>query len=125
MTCFDRVFVNPLIGCSTPNVFQAYKNLGTAFSDPVIVPEKFPDYKSVISFLSQCRNDLLDAACSVVPETSEALDSLRDTGSDLVRLSGSGATCFGLFDSSEKAKAAAAHIQSSYPKWWSCSTILL
>jgi 4-diphosphocytidyl-2-C-methyl-D-erythritol kinase len=47
------------------------------------------------------------------------LSLLREAkGCTLARMSGSGATCFALFDSDPSAAAAAAHLKGLHPKWW-------
>jgi 4-diphosphocytidyl-2-C-methyl-D-erythritol kinase len=62
------------------------------------------------------RNDLQSPAVSLVPEIAEVLDWLRArSGADIVRMSGSGATCFALFDSEEARDAAAA---AAPGRWW-------
>lgn len=68
------------------------------------------------------RNDLEAPAISLVAEISEVLDAL--SGATLARMSGSGATCFGLFDSEADRDRAAAEIGAAHPAWWLCQTRL-
>lgn len=46
-------------------------------------------------------------------------------GSILSRMSGSGVSCFGIFNSEENAKAAAVNIGKKQPEWWVCDTQLI
>ena len=62
------------------------------------------------------RNDLETPATGLVPEIAEVLDSL--SGARLARMSGSGATCFGLFASEADRDAADARIAAARPHWW-------
>jgi 4-diphosphocytidyl-2-C-methyl-D-erythritol kinase len=68
------------------------------------------------------RNDLEAPAIGLVPAISEILDWLRQqAGADVVRMSGSGATCFGLFDSEAARDAAAEAVPET---WWHLATHL-
>jgi 4-diphosphocytidyl-2-C-methyl-D-erythritol kinase len=62
------------------------------------------------------RNDLEAAARALVPEIGEALAALADAR--IARMSGSGATCFGLYDGEGRRDAAAARIRAARPGWW-------
>jgi 4-diphosphocytidyl-2-C-methyl-D-erythritol kinase len=69
--------------------------------------------------LERCRNDLEAPAIAIEPVIGEALASLRKLpGLSIARMSGSGATCFGLFDDLAAAREAAARLQATYPSWW-------
>jgi 4-diphosphocytidyl-2-C-methyl-D-erythritol kinase len=71
------------------------------------------------------RNDLEPAAIAVAPMIAEVLDALRTCRDvDLVRMSGSGATCFALFASEAARDAAATQIPSTHPGWWLLSSRL-
>jgi 4-diphosphocytidyl-2-C-methyl-D-erythritol kinase len=70
----------------------------------------------------QGRNDLETPACMLVPEIGEVLNWLQaQVGANFVRMSGSGATCFALFDSEEARDAAAAVCP---PNWWHLASFL-
>lgn len=64
------------------------------------------------------RNDLEAAAISLCPPIAEVLAALRATGADLVRMSGSGATCFALFRSRDVMRQAAEKLALEHPGWW-------
>ncbi len=62
---------------------------------------------------------MTESASGIVPEIGNILNALgRKSGCLLARMSGSGATCFGLFDTSENALEACARIREENPDWW-------
>jgi 4-diphosphocytidyl-2-C-methyl-D-erythritol kinase len=64
-------------------------------------------------------NDLEAAAIAIAPVIADALAALRALpGCRLVRMSGSGATCFALFASTRAATAGAAMLRAAQPHWW-------
>lgn len=68
------------------------------------------------------RNDLEPAAIFMVPEIREMLEALADAS--IARMSGSGATCFGLYATEAKRDASAARIRMAHPGWWVSQTRL-
>jgi 4-diphosphocytidyl-2-C-methyl-D-erythritol kinase len=64
------------------------------------------------------RNDLEAAAISLCPPVAEVLAALRETEAELVRMSGSGATCFGLFRRHDVMRKAAEELALEHPGWW-------
>jgi len=112
------VLVNPGRPCATTAVFGELKG---AFG------EKAPDYEGsdLIGYLTQTRNDLTQAASALVPEIAEALGLIeKQQGCRMARMSGSGATCFGLFGSEMEALEAAEEILRAHPNWWVRATVL-
>ena len=69
------------------------------------------------------RNDLEAPAVALVPEIGRVLDALA--GGDIARMSGSGATCFGLFADEDARDRAAASVRRTHPGWWVMATRLL
>ena len=63
------------------------------------------------------RNDLEEAAISLVPEIGELLHAMAEH-SDFARMSGSGATCFAMFDQADDAKAAEEHLRTKFCEKW-------
>jgi 4-diphosphocytidyl-2-C-methyl-D-erythritol kinase len=57
-------------------------------------------------------------AISLCPEVADVLEALRQTDATLVRMSGSGATCFALYRSTGAMRQAAAKLASEHPGWW-------
>lgn len=91
----EIMLVNPRVPVSTPQIF---KSLQTR-NNPAM-QEELPDWndaKSFVDWLSEQRNDLQPPAIVQAPVIAEVLDYLSQSGSLLSRMSGSGATCFGLF----------------------------
>jgi 4-diphosphocytidyl-2-C-methyl-D-erythritol kinase len=79
----------------------------------------------LIDYVSRHPNDLEPAALSLHPAIAQALAALRAlSGCRLARMSGSGASCFGLFDSSRAAAAAARALRAAHPQWWIRPTLL-
>ena len=111
----DLVLVNPRRPVSTPAVFRARSG---AFGDAVgAVPSD--SREALIDWLGGRRNDLEAAAREVEPSVGTVLDSLgRRDGCRLARMSGSGATCFGIFEDAAAAAAAAGAITREAPDWW-------
>jgi 4-diphosphocytidyl-2-C-methyl-D-erythritol kinase len=71
------------------------------------------------------RNDLEGPAVALQPIIADVLNELRALpGCRLARMSGSGATCFGLFDSGRAAATAARAVRTKYPDWWVRATTL-
>ncbi|MDS9467091.1 4-(cytidine 5'-diphospho)-2-C-methyl-D-erythritol kinase [Paracoccus sp. MBLB3053] len=110
------VLLNPLLGLSTPAVFKAM-----SCRDNPPMPEQLPafdDTAALIDFVAACRNDLQPAAIRLMPEIADCLATLEAAGARLARMSGSGATCFGLFETAAAAQAARATIAAAHPGWW-------
>jgi 4-diphosphocytidyl-2-C-methyl-D-erythritol kinase len=64
------------------------------------------------------RNDLEAPAIAICPVIADVLAALRETAPFLARMSGSGATCFALYDSEGELRAAANALKKSCPEWW-------
>ncbi|HRY26390.1 MAG TPA: 4-(cytidine 5'-diphospho)-2-C-methyl-D-erythritol kinase [Geminicoccaceae bacterium] len=111
------VLANPGIGLGTAEVFRALD----PERQPVARPP-FPPHPSLTRFavwLHESRNELEPAARRLAPVIGYVLERLRREPDCLVaRMSGSGATCFGLFADEESAEAAAARIAREEPGWW-------
>ena len=70
-------------------------------------------------------NDLEGPAITLQPVIADLLDALRSTPAcRLARMSGSGATCFALFDTTRAAAAAARALRGAHPTWWVRATTL-
>jgi 4-diphosphocytidyl-2-C-methyl-D-erythritol kinase len=102
------LLVNPRVPLATGAVFAAWDGI-----DRGPLPE---GPASVIA--EQSRNDLEAAAISLCPVIAEVLVELRESGADLVRMTGSGATCFGLFRRHDVISNAMETLQSRRPAWW-------
>jgi 4-diphosphocytidyl-2-C-methyl-D-erythritol kinase len=111
MPAFAMVLANPLLGVSTPEVFRRLATKNNAAL--VVAPTA-----SWLDALADMRNDLEPPARALMPEIAEISDMLTGEGALFVRMSGSGATCFGIFDSMAKAEAAASALHGRRPNWY-------
>lgn len=97
------LLVNPGVALATPPVFRAWDGVD----------------RGPLGDTIDGRNDLEEPALRLVPEIAQVLETLRKAaGITLARMSGSGATCFGLFEdvgSRDAARSAIAHL---HPDWW-------
>ncbi len=110
------VLANPGVPLSTAAVFAARQG---DFSAPARWREPISELRALAARLNACRNDLEAPALALVPEIRAVLATLRDTaGCMLARMSGSGATCFGLYAMEAAATAAARRIAATRPGWW-------
>jgi 4-diphosphocytidyl-2-C-methyl-D-erythritol kinase len=110
------VLVNPGVAVSTGRVFGAMQG---AYSQTALFPSRISSQHDLIAALGETRNDLTLPAIGLSPQIGDVLDVLNaEPGCLLARLSGSGATCFGLFPDTEKADQAARKIQRDQNGWW-------
>lgn len=115
------LLVNPGVGVSTPAVFRRLERRdGTPL--PELPPQ--PTADALAAFLrAETRNDLEAPAIEEAPVIAEALERIRATdGCRLARMSGSGATVFGIFSNMEAADRAAQQIAAERPEWWVVAT---
>jgi len=115
------VLVNPGVGVSTGKVFAA---MGARHGVDLPLPPQFADAAALIAYLKTTANDMEAPARSLAPVIGEVLDFIAGQGALLTRMSGSGATCFGLFDSDTAASRAADAIHAAHPQWWAVATTL-
>lgn len=117
------VLVNPLVAVSTPEVFRARRG---RFNQAAPLTEAPADAAALAEALRERANDLTKAAVSLAPEIGTVLVDIGALpGCLLARMSGSGATCFGLFAAEAEARAAAATLAQSRPEWWSAAAPLV
>lgn len=110
------VLVNPLKPCPTAEVFRRHQGF---HEGSISFPVAFETVRQFAAFLETQDNDLLNAALQVVPEIGDCLEALSAQSVCLIsRLSGSGATCFGVFESAQQAADVAERIAQSFPGWW-------
>lgn len=117
------VLVNPNVGVSTPAIF---KSLESKNNPPLTEPADTVDQTAPFTqWINDCRNDLQPPAIIHCQQVEECLNALSNcNGSMAARMSGSGATCFGLFENDEDAKSAADELQTEHPDWWVVATKL-
>ncbi|MFD1883185.1 4-(cytidine 5'-diphospho)-2-C-methyl-D-erythritol kinase [Paracoccus pacificus] len=115
------VLANPRIAVPTGSVFSAMESRDNS---PMVEIPRFADAADLAAFLRTCRNDMQHAATTICPAIALVLAALSDTRDCLlVRMSGSGATCFGLYASRADAEAAAAALAGR--GWWVAAAPML
>ncbi len=121
------VLVNPGAPLATAAVFQARAQAaaGAPYSQPARWTDAVPDVLALAGLLAKRGNDLTAAAIGLLPAIVDVLAALEHQPPCLLaRLSGSGATCFGLFAERGEAREAAAAIAAAHPGWWVVATML-
>ena len=116
------LLVNPGTELSTAAVFRAFEG---AWSGPGRFGDAPASAADLAALLGERQNDLEIPARSLAPEIGAVLAALAALpGALLARMSGSGATCFALFESSEEAEAGARILARAQPGWWIHATRL-
>lgn len=111
---FGLLLVNPGVAVPTGRIFGA---LAAPSGEPASLPPAWDDARAMAADLARLRNDLEAPALRFAPVIGEVLEALRALpGVLLARMSGSGATCFGLFATQEEARAAAPRLTGR--GWW-------
>ncbi len=120
------VMVNPRVPVATKDVFDA---LGlrngellvgaTDVLHAIAWPEDGASLEDWVEVLAESSNDLEAPATRIQPVIADVLSALSATnGAWLARMSGSGATCFAIFENTAEAHRAAQKIQLDHPQWW-------
>jgi len=111
------VLVNPRVAVSTPAIFKRL-----ARRDNLAMPGRLPGWhtaENLMHWLATQRNDLEEPAIAEAPVIAEVLQKIAATeGCAFARMSGSGATCFGLYPDPHSAQQAAHTLRRDYPDWW-------
>ncbi|NTU77737.1 MAG: 4-(cytidine 5'-diphospho)-2-C-methyl-D-erythritol kinase [Alphaproteobacteria bacterium] len=110
------VLVNPKKSLPTPAVYKAREG---AFAPAQRLEKTALSAEELAEMLRLRGNSLTDAACRLMPEIGVILEALAATRDCLLaRMSGSGATCFGLYASFSAAESAASTLRKTHPGWW-------
>ncbi|WP_279089721.1 4-(cytidine 5'-diphospho)-2-C-methyl-D-erythritol kinase [Bartonella apis] len=110
------VLVNHGQAISTPEIF---KLLGNKKSLPLDINfAKLANLHSLVNELKKTHNDLYECARSLTPELDDVLEIFDENGALLSRMSGSGATCFGIYENIKRAEEVARKIKSQKPDWF-------
>ena len=116
------VLLNPAVAVATKDVFAALAVPTAGQTAPAAI---CTGAAALLAEIARGRNDLEGPAIELEPAIADALAVLRNLpGCRLARMSGSGATCFGLFDSMDAARGAARRLRVGYPAWWVRATAL-
>jgi len=117
------LLVNPGVAVPTKDVFAA---LQTRSGAEMALPQgRFADTADLLRFLETTRNDLEEPARRLQPVIGEVLAALGALpGALLVRMSGSGATCFAIFADDDCCSRAAEKLKLAQPSWWIAPTFV-
>jgi 4-diphosphocytidyl-2-C-methyl-D-erythritol kinase len=119
LPAIPMVLINPGKAASTPDIFKALEADDFSQSGLWDTTIAFGSGAALADALSDCGNDLTLPVTSIIPEICDVLLELaREEGCLLARMSGSGATCFAIYDTEEQAERAANVISSQNPDWW-------
>jgi len=119
------LLVNPGIACPTGPIFTAFDSAGGGGDFAEENPPAFTSLADLFDWLETTYNDLEPAALVRHPEIAATLSTLRTlNGQKCVRMSGSGATCFALFETMEDAVASANVLKTEQLDWWCIATQL-
>ena len=116
----ELILANPGRAVATAQVFAGLGPIATA---PVPPPPPSGGGATLIEWLRACGNDLEAPARQLAPEIDQVLAAIgAQAGCQLARMSGSGATCFGVFAARGAARRGAAALRQAHPGWWVIST---
>jgi 4-diphosphocytidyl-2-C-methyl-D-erythritol kinase len=123
MPYIPMLLVNPGVPVPTKDVFAA---LGSRSGADMTLPRgRFGDTADLLRFLETTRNDLEAPALQLQPVIGEVLAAITALpGALMARMSGSGATCFGIFADDDCCRRAADSLKQSHPGWWIAPTFV-
>jgi len=127
LAALPAVLVNPGVPLATKDVFAAFARLSPAEAAAAFdgAAVSGASVETALAALARGSNDLETAAVALCPAVADALAALGATpGCRLARMSGSGATCFGLYANESAAATAARRIARGHPAWWVRATML-
>ena len=108
------VLVNPRLSVSTAAIFKAFDSVPRR-----IDPQSSETTASLLDCALAGENDLQPIAEKQAPIITDVIRTIATTqGCALSRMSGSGATCFGLYENMQSAKEAEMTLKKDYPNWW-------
>lgn len=121
------LLVNPGVPVSTAAVFEAMNapaldDDGEREQVELAVPS-FTALSDLLDYMKEHPNDMTEAACSLAPEIEQVLGALEALPACLMaRMAGSGASCFGVFETPDAARQASDALRASEPGWWIVAT---
>lgn len=114
---------NPNVKVDTAAVFRALATRANA--PPPETPARWDGLRALVDWLRATRNDLEPAAETIAPSIGAVRAALAaQPGCAFSRMSGSGATCYGLFEAEADALAAVAELRRAQPGWWAAAAPL-
>ncbi len=112
------LLVNDGTAVATPDVFRALDKR----DHPALNLGSHADIASLCAYLQTTRNDLLPPALKLAPQIGDKLDLLRASGSLYAQMSGSGATCYAIYEVMAATERAAALLLAERPDWFVIAT---
>ncbi len=113
---YPIVLVFPGKQCATHKIFQ---NFHATYKEAITNSDKMRIADNALTFIKAQNNQLTSAAIEEVPEIQNVLNALDKSQNCLLsRMSGSGSTCFGLYNDMNEAQEAAHNISKENPDWW-------
>jgi 4-diphosphocytidyl-2-C-methyl-D-erythritol kinase len=112
LSCRPMLLVNPRVRVSTASVFAGWDRIDRGPLDAL----------DIDGLARSGRNDLEAPAWLLAPVIGDVLQALQAQAPRMVRMSGSGATCFALFDDGQAMVQAAAALRRDHPDWWVMET---
>ena len=116
------VLIKPNIGLSTAKVFNSLKN---KHNEKMCTFKGTDSIEEFANYLNKLRNDLLQTSITIVPLLRDIINFLNvQNGNYYTQMSGSGTTCFGLFDDEVSAMRALSQAKIKFPNMW-CKMVKL
>lgn len=116
------LLINPGVAVSTPDIFRSFSAMGGIVERPTPhMPDQWTSMADLVAMLSHTTNDLQAPAIRHAPVIGSVLEAITaQTDCLMSRMSGSGATCFGLFPTPEAAQAAEKSLsrETTSLGWW-------
>lgn len=110
------LLINPMISCATQDIFLHHN---ATFKKKTTLPDTFNSVFDLVTTLNTLENDLFEPALNLIPKIGNVINALNTQKQCLFsRMSGSGASCFGLFETIEHAEHSAKKIKTENPDWW-------
>ena len=110
------LLINPMVSCPTAQTFMHHNGI---YKDKISLPDHFPSVFDLVTFLQSTDNDLYASASSLIPEIGNVINALDTQGKSLFsRMTGSGASCFALYETIDQANQAKKEIEEDNPDWW-------
>jgi 4-diphosphocytidyl-2-C-methyl-D-erythritol kinase len=120
------LLVNPGVSVSTPDIFKSFKNMALPFTSRKPVDFNQINWTLMLEHLKASKNDLQMPASVINASVSEVIEKLKNLeGLIFSRMSGSGATCFALFESDDLCKKAAKSLSNQHETWWIKATNII
>jgi 4-diphosphocytidyl-2-C-methyl-D-erythritol kinase len=111
------LLINPMQPLLTGDVFKKYDEVQQIHSSKIELPD-VNNFNSLINFLKNTKNDLSAASIFLNKNISHILVALEETSPCLSRMSGSGSTCFAIYENNQSLEDAYKKLQILYPNYW-------